>query len=252
VQRPEGPVEETIGASGEPFDEQVLALRGAEVLRARGLLVTPAAPHDGEANPGPVERTKAPPPVDATEAAGAPPPGAEPSRLWLALGPGMTVSPGGFGVLPLADIGFYLSFEKRWSAGVRGLLPLSSRSVSAAEGEANVATWFALGLVELDWARFGWGGLRSGIGGGAAITTMSGRADESGFAGASDTVVAFAPLVSSSFHAGIGSSFRIRSSLALGATFPEVRVSFGEREVASFGRPFFVASVLIESTPAGW
>jgi len=207
-------------------------------------------PHD-EANAGLAERTNGPPPVDATKA-GAPQPGAEPPRLWLALGPGMTVSPGGFGVLPLADVGMALSFEKRWSAGVRGLLPLSSRSVSAEEGEANVATWLALGLVELDWARFGWGGFRSGVGGGAAITTMSGRAEESGFAGASDTVVSFAPLVSSSFHAGIGRSFRIRSSLALGATFPEVNVSFGSREVASFGRPFFVASVLIESTPAGW
>jgi hypothetical protein len=106
--------------------------------------------------------------------------------------------------------------------------------------------------LELDWARFGWGGLRSGVGGGASVTTMAGRADESGFDDASDTVVAFAPLVSSSFHARMGRSFRLRIALSLGATVPEVKVSFGSREVASFGRPLFLAGVVLESSPARW
>jgi hypothetical protein len=252
VQRPEGPVEEIIGVPGEPWDEQILALRGAEVLRARGLLVEPTARHEEMTFVRPVERGPLPPPVDAPgKAADARPRGDERPRLWLALGPAATVSPGGLGVLPLADVGIGLSFEKRWSAGARGLFPLSRQTVSAAEGEADVATWLAVGLVELDWARFGWGGLRSGVGGGAAVTTMSGEAEESGFDGASDTVVTFAPLVNTSVHAG-SSRFRVRSSLALGATLPEVRVSFGSREVASFGRPFFLGSVVIEASPAGF
>jgi hypothetical protein len=253
VQRPEGAFEETIGTSGEPWDEQILALRGAEVLRARGLLVEPQALRDDGASARPPERTPPAPVVDApADSREAPRRSDDPPRLWLALGAGLAVSPGGLGPLPLADAGVGVSFDGRWSLGARGLMPLTSQTVSAPEGEADVATWLALGVVEVDWARFGWGGLRSGIGGGAAITTMSGQAEESGFDGTSDTVVTFAPLVSSSFHADMGRSFRVRAAIALGATLPEVRVSFGSREVASFGRPFLLAGVVIESSPLGW
>jgi hypothetical protein len=250
VLRPEGAVEETIGASGEAWDEQILALRGAEVLRARGLLVAPAVRDDVIDAPV-VSRAPSPPPVDATELVPARP-NEEAALLWLVVGPAVALSPGGFGPLPLAEVGADVSFERRWSVGVRGFLPLGSQSVAAEEGEADVATWLGAGFLELDWARFGWGGLRSGVGGGASVTTMAGRADESGFDDASDTVVAFAPLVSSSFHARMGRSFRLRIALSLGATVPEVKVSFGSREVASFGRPLFLAGVVLESSPARW
>ena len=246
VLRPDGPVEETI-ASDEQHSEQVLALRGAEALRARGLL--PSRPEQGSPAPAVPGATETAPVVDAP-----PPPRAktrprDAARLWLALGPGVALSPGGLGPLPLAELGLRLDFAERWSLHADGLLPVSPQSVAAAEGEAEVATYLVSGALDFEWARLPFGGVRSGLGAGAAVTTMSGDADTPGFDGATDTVTTSALLLNTSFHADLAKWLRLRSAVVLGTTLPEVSVRFGSNEVASWGRPLFVASVALEASP---
>jgi hypothetical protein len=247
VLRPDGPVEETIVASDEQHSEQVLALRGAEALRARGLL--PSRPEQGSPVPPVPDATQTPPVVDAPPPPRAKSPPSEAARLWLALGPGVALSPGGLGPLPLAELGLRLDFAERWSLHADGLLPVSPQTIAAAEGEAEVATYIVSGALDFEWARLPFGGVRSGIGAGGAVTTMSGDADTSGFDGATDTVTTFALLLNSSFHADLTKWLRLRSAVVLGATLPEVSVRFGSNEVASWGRPLFAASVALEASP---
>lgn len=248
VLRPDGPVEETIGSSDGQHDEQVLALRGAEALRARGLLVSRAElPGEVAASvPGTTERA---PVADSPELPPAPSERDDATRLWLAIGPGFLASPGGLGPLPVADVGLRLDFARRWSLHASGVLPLSEQAIEAAEGEAEVATSFVTGALDLEWLRLPFGGIRTGVGGGAAFTAMSGVSDSSGFDAVSDMVTTVALLADSSFHADLTDWLRLRASVALGATLPEVSVRFGSREVASFGHPFFVASAVLEAAP---
>ncbi len=247
VLRPDGPVEETIGSSDEQQSEQVLALRGAEALRARGLLVSRQDASAGEvAN---VPSTIEPPPV--VDKPPPPPPRSEPReapRLWLAVGPGVLLSPGGLGPMALADVGLRLDFAERWSIHASGLLPLSEQSITAAEGEADVWTSVVSGALDVEWARLPFGGFRSGAGAGAAVTAMVGVSDSAGFDVASDTVTTLALLADTSFHADFTDWLRLRASVVLGASLPELRIEFGSREVASWGQPFFAASAVLEAT----
>ena len=59
----------------------------------------------------------------------------------------------------------------------------------------------------------------------------------------------FTPLARTSLHAGLSPWLRLRAGVAGGVTLPAVRVAFGPREVASWGRPFVVASLALELTP---
>jgi hypothetical protein len=245
ILRVDGPVEETITAPTPPND-QVLALRVTETLRARGLLVV------GEKHVE-VQKTEpsAPEPERAPEP---PPPKRKPEReprlpLSFELGPGFATSPGGLGPLALLEGGVRLEFLERFSAAAVGFFPLSHQTIASAEGQAEVNTSFVGAIVELEWARFSFGGFRSGLGATAAITTMSGRAAGGRFATSDDTVTTFAPLGRTSFHVVLGPSFRLRTAAVVGATFPEVSVEFGSRSVATFGQPFALFSVALEVSP---
>jgi len=150
--------------------------------------------------------------------------------------------------MPLAEGGVRLEFTKSWSIAVDALLPLSHQTVSAEEGEAEVGTWLVDGVLELEWARLPFGGFRSGIGAALTVTTMSGKA-QPGFASSEDTVTTLAPLARSSFHLDLSRRFRLRSGVAVGVALPRVRVAFGSRHVASWGQPFLVMSLVLETTP---
>jgi hypothetical protein len=242
-----GPVEETFSAGSEPSSAHVLAVRVAEVLRARGLLLPPAPSPPADALPA-APLTPEPPPDTARAV---PPSRAEtrtPARFSIEVGPGLVLSSGGLEAFAVVELGLRLEFSRIWSASALAAIPISRQSVQAAEGEALLASSLAGGLLELEWARLPFGGVRTGLGAGASVTNMSGRA-ASGFEGADDTVVAFTPLARTSFHVDIGPRLRLRTALAGGFTVPEVKVAFGEREVASWGRPFGLASVALEASP---
>jgi hypothetical protein len=222
VQRPDGAVEETV-ASTEPLSDQVLALRAAEALRARGLLVFRA-----EAAELPPEANRpAPPRPDARSVPATNEPSV-PASFWFEAGPGVTLSPGGLGPLPVVELGLRLEFLERWSVCLDGLVPLSHQALAGPEGQAEITTSVVGGLLELEWARTTIGRFRSG---------------------ADDTVTAFAPLARTSFHVGVGRAVRLRAAVILGATLPPVRVAFGEREAAAWGSPFVTTSVVVEVNP---
>jgi hypothetical protein len=249
VLRTDGPVEETIDASGDAQSEQILALRVSEALRARGLLVSrPVAPEEQE--------SIAPPPAAATAARvdaapeQAPHAASRSGQLWFELGPAVVLSPGGLEPLLSIDAGVRWEVTERWALCLDALLPVTRQSVTAPEGEADMSTWLFGGSVELEWATLPFGGFRSAIGAAGTVTTMSGSAGP-GFAGVDDTVAAFAPLANTSFHANLGRSFRLRSAATVGAAFPTVRIEFGSREVASWGRPFVAVTLTLEANFAG-
>ena len=248
VLRPDGPVEETIATPTDQRSEQVLALRVAEALRARGILLS-----------GPKRRGREPAPRPTPEPSSAVPrnDGAKPSVpardrdrawLWFELGAGLALSPGGLEPLALAEAGARFEFAERWSFSLNALLPVSHQTVTAAEGEAEVSTWLAGGGLDFEWTRLPFGGLRSGIGAALAVTTMSGNAGPD-FASSEDVVTTFVPLARSSFYVDLGRRFRLRSGVAVGTTLPEVRVAFGSRDVASWGEPVLVMSLVLETTP---
>jgi hypothetical protein len=247
VYRAEGSIVETFTASRERSSGRVLAVRVAEALRARGLLLPPRPEqHVDEPAPDPVTahrytqvRLDEPPATDATVA--------HALRFSVELGAGLALSPGGLAPLAVVDLGLRLELARVWSLSAIGVLPVSRQVVRGTEGEAVVASYVVGGLVELEWATFRFGGLRSGLGVGATITAMSGRAS-SGFEGQDDTVSVLTPLGRTSFHANLGSWLRLRTAVAIGATLPPVRIDFDAREAASWGNPFVIASVALEAS----
>jgi hypothetical protein len=77
---------------------------------------------------------------------------------------------------------------------------------------------------------------------------MSGRG-ASGFEGEDDTVTVMTPLARTSFHLDLVAWLRLRAAIAAGTTFPAVRVAFGARDVANWGRPFVIGSLALEVSP---
>jgi hypothetical protein len=271
VRKEEGFVEETFTAAGEPSASQVLAIRVAESLRARGLLLPPAPDPDPAPTDMPPAVTSetprpaaAPQPVTPRSAASTAPvpiareadadsetasltaPARPRSRFALDLGPGVALSPGGLGPLAVVELGVRVRLTHDFGLSLLGVVPLTRQSFAGDEGEADVTSYVVGSAFELEWARWSFGSIRSGAGGGASITRMSGRA-ASGFEGGDDTVAAFTPLALSSFQLGLSSSFDLRTALVVGATLPEVQMAFGDREVASWGRPFVVATLGLEA-----
>jgi hypothetical protein len=245
-----GPVEETFSSGSDPSSAHVLAVRVAEALRARGLLLPaappPPAPAAAPSEPPQPEPEAAPSPVPQPERARAAERAA--TRFSIEVGSGLVLSPGGLEPFAALELGLRLEFSHIWSISALGAIPLSRQTVEASEGEAVLATGVTGGLLEVEWASLSFGGVRSGLGAGASVTRMSGRA-ESGFRGADDSVTAFSPLARTSFHLDIGPRLRFRTALTGGFTLPEVRVAFATRAVATWGRPFVLASLALEASP---
>jgi hypothetical protein len=243
-----GPVEEMFSAGSEPSSAHVLAVRVAEALRARGLLLPPPPSPAPETLPAPPPVARKTPPDTARAVPRSQANARTPARFSIEVGPGLVLSPGGLEPFAVVELGLRLEFSRIWSVSAFAAIPISRQSLQAVEGEALLASSLAGALLELEWARLPFGGVRTGLGAGASVTSMSGRA-ASGFEGADDTVVAFTPLARTSFHVDIGPRLRLRTALTGGFTLPEIHVAFGEREVASWGHPFGLASVALEASP---
>jgi hypothetical protein len=263
IARPGGAIQESLGTPNARMHDQVLALRTAEALRARGLLLEPLArpepeavePESREAAP-PVERATPPPPV-ATPAAiedrgvvPAVPRRPDRSHLWLGLGPGIALSPGGLDPGIVGSPGVRLELG-RWSFSAFAVLPITRAEISGSEGRARVATWLFGTATEIEWARSTVFGARSGLGLGASAITMSGE-PAAGYRGVDDSVFALAGFLRSSITLALGPSFRVGPLALVGATLPGARVAFGDREAARWGQPFMVLGLVLEAAPLHW
>lgn len=243
-----GPSEEAIAAPDEASSEQVLALRATEALRARGLDFGSR----GRATEPPVIETNAPqrePPArtrPAIQAEPSEPPSRAAHALSLELGPGVTASPGGMGALPLFGASARADLTRKLAISASAWLPLTSPRVNGAEGSAEWTSWLFGGALDVSLANAGPLSLRAGGGALVAVTRMTG-APATGFDGRSDSVLTAVPLLRMTVRAGLGERFGVSLSGAAGLSFPEVRMRFGEREAARFGRPLLLASVGIDA-----
>jgi hypothetical protein len=233
-------------------DDRVLALRATEALRARGLHLERHPVEEPTPEPTPPAEPPLPPkvvPLRAREPAqpGAPaaPLGA-PRGRWLELAPGAALSPGG--LTPAFDGWTSLRFDRStWSAGALLLLPITDRRVAAAEGSAQLSLFMTGAFADVALLR-GPVQMNAGVGVAAAISRMKGTA-HAGYEGDDDTVWSTAPFARASAHVDIGSGWRLTAGAMLGAGFPRIAVYFAEREVASWGRPYFFVGTLGVAAP---
>jgi hypothetical protein len=246
---PNGPSEELISTPGEAPSDAVLSLRATEALRARGLDFTPQDRTESEVVPPEPARTAPPRPSIARPV---PPPTPAPVEqtprgLWVELGAGAGVSPGGLGALYLLGPAVRADLSGTFGVSAGGWLPLGSASVRGAEGSAAIQTLLVGGALELTFARLPPLAFRVATGAFIAATRMQGTPDP-GFYGRDESVVSTVPFVRGVVHAALGERFGVFGSACVGYSLPEVRMNFGDREAARFGRPILLASVGIAAS----
>jgi hypothetical protein len=233
-------------------DDRVLALRATEALRARGLRLEHRPMDEPAPEPPPPPEPTPPPPVVAPRRVhepampGPPSPLAQVRGLWLELAPGAALSPGG--LTPAFDAWTSIRFDRSaWSAGALLLVPITDRRLSAAEGSAQVSLFMTGAFADVALLR-GTVQLNAGGGVGAAISRMKGSA-RPGYESADDTVWAAAPFVRASAQVEMGYGWRLTVGALLGTGLPRISVYFADREVATWGRPYFFVTTLGVAAP---
>lgn len=244
VSLPSGAVEEVLTTPGERPPDHVLAVRATETLRARGLNLDPVAASDRskarlpERGSVPVAEPPAASNAEKPREAGA-------RSVWLELAPAAAVSQGGLGPTLQGFAGVRLELLPAWSASAFGLVPLASQTVEGEEGSAEVSLAFAGGALDVAWLRAARWEIGSGAGLGATFITMNGK-PRPGFVGSRETITAATPFVRACVRAKLGAGWSLSGGLLGGATFPAVSIHFETREVATWGRPFAVATLGLE------
>ena len=122
--------------------------------------------------------------------------------------------------------------------------PTTSR-VASAEGAATVRRTLAGAALDaqLRLNRVTWS-----LGAGAALAVLSlrGEAPGAGYGATDASSVTVGPILRSGSSIALGPTLRARIELTAGATFPRAIVSFAGREVATWGRPFALATLGVE------
>jgi len=241
---------DTISAGGSRPDDRVLALRATEALRARGLRL--------ERRPREEPAPESPPPIETPlpkvvtprtrepAVPGTPAPLGDLRGLWLEVAPGAALGPGG--LTPAIDAWTSIRFDRSaWSAGALLLIPITDRRLAAPEGSAQLSLFMTGVFADLALLR-GNVQVNAGVGIGTAISRMKGTARQ-GYESADDTVVAAAPFARASAHVEMGYGWRLIAGAMLGTGLPRISVYFADREVASWGRPYFFVGTLGVAAP---
>jgi hypothetical protein len=222
---------------------RVAAMRIVELLRAgfRDLETEAAAPTKRPPTPSP----PAPPPTCPEQQI---PCIRTPPRFFVDIGPALAVSPGGLGPSVDLRLGFRWLVLGRWQLGAHALLPTLGVEIDdEEEGSARIlvaAAALDAGYSFADPAAAWQPDIA--IGAGAAIFPMEGIA-RSPLQSESDLMTT--PL----FYGRLGLSIRLVDRLLLrpgvqcGALVPAAEVRFAGREVATWGHPFVVASLSLET-----
>jgi hypothetical protein len=173
-----------------------------------------------------------------------------PGGIWLSLAPATALTPGGWG--PALDGSVDVRVEHGvWSAGVLTIVPVTGRRIAGAEGDAQVSTFVAGVFGEVGLHRAPWQ-MNAGLGLGAAIARMNGTA-RAGYASSDETVVVAAPFTRLSCRLEVGHGWRVFAGAMLGTAAPRVSVQFIDREVATWGRPFFfVGAIGVDTALLTW
>jgi hypothetical protein len=176
------------------------------------------------------------------------PTGSRPARFTLGIGGGGVYSAGGLGAMGHFDLSLRWAASSRFSFALDGALTPMWTKLREPEGDTNVALY-------LSGASFGFTPshptapvqFRAGAGVWLAVMSLSGRAT----ARYSDSR---ADLVSVVPHLDVATLFSLTSRLRLGlglsggVSTSRASIRYAGREVATWGRPLWLASLLFESS----
>jgi hypothetical protein len=122
--------------------------------------------------------------------------------------------------------------------------------VGEAEGRASLEPSLAGLGASLQSRHRGWT-FAIGAAFGVAWVDMRGERPSSGFSVRSDRVTAAAGFGELALSKTLVDGLRLRSELWFGSTVPRVAIRFADREVATWGRPFAVATLALELAVPG-
>lgn len=223
---------ELIRSSG---DEDVLAMRAVEVLRAH-LLAPSLAP---SARLRPANRASITPMDESANSlvdSGSDP------NFWVQITPGGSFSPGGLGVRSQLALSGELLFNSHWSATLAGSLPLWSTVHSEREGSADVRPY-------VFWADGAWahstGSWRLGGAAGAGLVWIraEGLETSADFVSNTESSISVAPIARSFAEYGLAPALALRADAVVGASLQRTEVVFAERRAFLWGRPFLLFGV---------
>jgi hypothetical protein len=220
---------------GEEFDD-VVALKAGELLRA-SLAELGLSPKGEQAVPAPRPMAPAAPlPLERR---------ADAAWLFLELGPAVAMSPGGVDATAHGFVGL------RWRAsrffGLDGFasIPVTAATVAAPEGSADVRPWL-LGLDVAVWffdPQAAWQ-VAGAAGLGVAHLAIAGSPTPPLLGRRDTTTVAF-PFTRFSVDRSLGARFRIGLHGFVGIAAPRPTLRFDEREVADWGQPVVVSTLVL-------
>jgi len=215
-----------------------IAVRMVETLRATMLLVE--SPRTPPAEAPPQREIVVPPPLL--------PPPLPASRWALRVTGGAGYSVGGVGVTDHVGGSLVWRPTPRLRLAIDGAFTPVSAKVSGPEGRASLGLYFAgvaFGYSLLDpraAVR-----LRSGAGIWLSVMTMNGEA-QSGYLNDHATVVGVVPHADFCFDIPLSRRIAVGVGFSLGTSAPGAAVQFAGRRIATWGRPFGLAAVAVESS----
>lgn len=240
----EGTIDLITVPDGETHEDEVLALRAVETLRARSLTLAPAPSARAAPKPEPKPAASIAPPAAETDVPENDEPPAIAPQLWLELAPAIVLSSSELG----PQLGGLLSARAQLSSllSIAGFafVPLWREDLEAAEGSAHVATWLLGAAIDAHLRMRAWE-LSGGAGIASVLTQMSGSASAP-FEGDDVLKTSAAPFLRGTLALELGASVRACLRALIGFTAPEVVVRFEDRDIASWGRPFALLSLGVE------
>lgn len=234
-----------------PADGDGFALRVVEQVRGRLVelkLLPPEPATDAETTAGAVAASESEKaaldtnPKRATDGV----PSTETPTLGLTVGGAVTGASGGVGLTPGVALGLRLEPAARFSAALRALLPIVENEVNAPEGEASVRV--NLFLAEVGYRLAPPSAVLQpelGAGAGLVVLPMEGETTEP-LEAHKDQLVAGVYFLSAGAGISLEPWLRLRGGVRGGLSAPRPVIAFDGRDVATWGRGFFAATIEAE------
>jgi hypothetical protein len=216
----------------DPHDApEVIALRVMETFRATLLDLEHAPPRPPE-----------PKAVVEVEPAATP----KPERFTLALGGGGAYSTGGLGAAAHLDTSLAWAANPQFSLVADAMLTPAATKLHGPEGEATV-NWYLAGL-SLRFHATGPGSLlrfRSGAGVWLAVMSLGGQAAAT-YVSTPSQFTAAIPHLDLGLRLGVTNRLGLAFGVSGGVSAPGASIRFANRQVATWGRPLWLASLSLE------
>jgi hypothetical protein len=212
----------------------VIAIRVVETFRATLIDLEHAQPaFEADQKPGPVVET----PIGVRS----------PSRFTLAVGGGGAYSTGGVGIMAHLNGSFAWAATPRFSFALDGALTPATTKLRGPEGEADIG-WYLAGL-SMRFTATDPGALvrlQSGVGAWFAVMHLDGHAAAT-YSSTPSQFMSVIPHLDLGLRVALTSRLGIAANLSGGASIPGTSIRFADRQVATWGRPLWLAGVAVEA-----